>query len=53
MIEVLAVKALRKMSVDVKLKILPTYFIQMGFNYFVPLIQVPFDTQECKNGLLV
>ena len=53
MIEVLAEKALRKMSVRVKLKNLTTDIIQMGFNHVVPLIQVPCDTQKSKNGLLV
>ena len=48
MIEVFAVKALIKMSVKVKLKNLTTDFIQVGFNYVVPLIQVPYDTQEPK-----
>ena len=46
MIEVFAVKALIKMSVKVKLKNLTSDFIEMGFNYVVPLIQVPFHTQE-------
>ena len=50
MIEVLAEKALRKMSVNVKLKILTKDIIQMGFNHVVPLIQVHFDTQKSKNG---
>ena len=49
-IEVLAEKALRKMSVRVKLKNLTTDIIQMGFNHIVPLIQVHFDTQKSKNG---
>ena len=53
MIEVFAVKALIKMSVKVKLKNLTTDFIHMGFNYVAPLIQVPYDTQEPKNGLQV
>ena len=52
-IEVLAEKALRKMSVRVKLKNLTTNIIQMGFNHVVPLIQVPGDTQKSKNGLQV
>ena len=37
-IEVLAEKALRKMSVRVKLKNLTTDIIQMGINHAVPLI---------------
>ena len=37
-IEVLAEKALRKMSVRVKLKNLTTDITQMGFNHVVPLI---------------
>ena len=52
-IEVLAEKALRKMSVRVKLKNLTTDIIQMGFNHVVPLIQVPSDTRMSKNGLQV
>ena len=52
-IEVLAEKALRKMSVRVKLKNLTTDIIQMGFNHIVPLIQVHFDTQKSKKGLQV
>ena len=50
-IEVLAEKALRKMSVRVKLKNSTTDIIQMGFNHIVPLIQVHFDTQKYKNWL--
>ena len=38
------------MLVKVKLKNLTTDFIEMGFNYVVPLIEVPFHTQESKNG---
>ena len=53
MIEVLAEKAWRKMSVGVKLKILTTDIIQMGFNHVAPLIQVPSDIRKSKNGLEV
>ena len=38
------------MSVGVKLKILTTDMIQMGFNHIVPLILVHFDTQKSKIG---
>ena len=51
--KVLIEKALRKMSVRVKLKNLTTDIIQMGFNHVVPLIQVPCDTQKSKNGFQV
>ena len=46
-------KALRKMSVRVKLKDLTTYFIVMGVNYVASLIQVPCDTQTSKNWFQV
>ena len=52
-VDVLAEKALRKMSVRVKLKNLTTDINKMGFNHVVPLIQVPYDTQKSKNGLQV
>ena len=52
-ISYLAEKALRKMSVRVKLKNLTTDIVQMGFNHVVPLIQVPCDTQKSKNRFQV